>query len=102
MKSLVERAIALSTGATIHAEDLQAQDALGWAPQLRNAGGSAMALFDFSVPMPLRDAKRRMERVYLEQQVQQAGSVVAAAQRLGILANNLSRRLAELTDRYTV
>jgi len=99
LKSLVERAMALSPGAIIHADDLQALDALGWTPQIQQVSGAVAALFDFSMPMPLREAKRRMERAYLEHQVQLAGSVVAAAQRLGILANNLSRRLAELTGK---
>ena len=99
LKSLVERAIALSPGPTISAQELKTLDSQGWTALRQPAAEAPAALFDFSQSLPLREAKRRMELVYLEQQVKQAGSVVSAAQRLGILANNLSRRLAELSGR---
>lgn len=51
----------------------------------------------FGLTLPYKEAKRRLERRYLETQVRIHGSVKAAAEALGMLPNNLSRRLQQLS-----
>ncbi|HQO66590.1 MAG TPA: helix-turn-helix domain-containing protein, partial [Spirochaetales bacterium] len=59
-------------------------------------GGRA---FPLDQALPLKEAKRRMELAYIERQVELAGgSVSRAAERLGVLPNNLSRRIGELRE----
>jgi DNA-binding NtrC family response regulator len=89
LKSVIERAAALSSGGVIDAALLESLDAMGW-PRARPTG-----ILDEA--MPLREAKRRMELAYIERQVELAGgSLARAAERLSVLPNNLSRRLGEL------
>ncbi|MCP5453605.1 MAG: sigma-54-dependent Fis family transcriptional regulator [Spirochaetaceae bacterium] len=97
LRNLVERALALAPGAAeVDAPTLRAIDESGWAPLGGGAGGRA---FPLDPAMPLREAKRRMELAYIERQVELAGdSVGRAAERLGVLPNNLSRRLGELRE----
>ena len=91
LKSLLERAVAMAGAGRIDAALLRDLDAGGWAPGV--AGGG----FSFDRAMPLREAKRRMELLYLERQVALAGgSIARAAAALDLLPNNLSRRLGEL------
>lgn len=91
LKSLVERALAFRKGPAIDAALLAELDALGWSEA--QAGASP-----FDATMPLKEAKRRLELSYIERQVELAGSLAQAAERLGVLPNNLSRRLGELRD----
>lgn len=91
LKSILERASALCPCGSISAAQLSRLDSGGWAAP---ASGGA---FSFDQSMPLREAKRRMELAYLERQIALSGGVLArAADRLGLLPNNLSRRLGEL------
>lgn len=53
----------------------------------------------FSITLPYQEAKRRLEWRYLQTQIALHGSVKAAAQALGLLPNNLTRRLRELERR---
>ncbi len=103
LKNVVERAAALSSEALITAGFLAGMENAGWsAPEslgmpvgVKTPSGSAD--FPFDEAMPLREAKRRMELLYLERQLQLAGgSLTRAAEKLDLLPNNLSRRLAEL------
>jgi len=107
LKSIIERAGALSLGAVLDAAFFRELDALGWSVRPDEAGGGATsgagsgagggAAYPLDEPLPLREAKRRMELAYLERQVELAGgSIARAAGRLEILPNNLSRRLGEL------
>lgn len=105
LKNLVERAVALSAGATLDAVFLRELDEMGWSMKPGKvtagtvAGGEDGAVYPLDEPLPLREAKRRMELAYLERQVELAGgSLARAAQRLEILPNNLSRRLGELRE----
>jgi DNA-binding NtrC family response regulator len=53
----------------------------------------------FRRPMPLHEAKRRLELDYIRTQIAAAGgSVRKAAEKLGVLPNNLSRRLTQLEE----
>ena len=103
LKSIIERAGALSSGAVLDAAFFKELDTMGWSvrpgPAAAGMGGSRGngAAYPLDEPLPLREAKRRMELAYLERQVELAGgSIARAAQRLEILPNNLSRRLGEL------
>ena len=61
------------------------------------AGGVAEAGDPFARTMPLAEAKRRLERRYLQRQLELHGrSVKRTAAALGILPNNLSRRMRQL------
>ncbi|MBU0928812.1 MAG: sigma-54 dependent transcriptional regulator [Spirochaetes bacterium] len=93
LKSVVERAVALSSGAPIDAALLESLDAMGWSAPPGGRG----AAFPLDEPLPLKEAKRRMELAYIERQIELAGgSIGKAAERLSVLPNNLSRRLGEL------
>lgn len=99
LKNIIERAAALSDGAPLDAAFFRELDELGWStrPKSAHAAGESGASYPLDEPLPLREAKRRMELSYLERQVELAGgSITKAAQRLEILPNNLSRRLREL------
>ncbi len=109
LKNLVERAAALSGEASISASFLSGMENAGWSAQESSSPlGDASPRGDASsgIParadpcydaMPLREAKRRFELLYLERQIQMAGgSLARAAEKLNLLPNNLSRRLAEL------
>ncbi|TFG79056.1 MAG: sigma-54-dependent Fis family transcriptional regulator [Spirochaetales bacterium] len=91
LKSIIERAAALSTDRHITAALLADLDRSGWNP---HRAGSP---FDFDTPLPLKDAKRLMELAYIERQMfLTGGSTARTAELLGVLPNNLSRRLGEL------
>ncbi len=94
LKNVMERAVALSAGAPLDAALFESLDAMGWSPAIRTAAG---AVYPLDEPMPLKEAKRRMELAYIERQVAlSSGSITKAAERLAVLPNNLSRRLGEL------
>jgi DNA-binding NtrC family response regulator len=96
LKSIMERAIALSAGEPLGAALFESLDAIGWSPREKAADGQGYPLDE---PLPLKEAKRRMELAYIQRQIELAGgSVARAAVRLGVLPNNLSRRLGELRD----
>jgi len=87
LKNLVERAAVLARSDPVTAEDLAAIDAQA-APR---AGGLPAA------PMSLADAKRDFERRYVSSRLAaHGGSVKETAEELGLLPNNLSRKIAEL------
>jgi len=95
LRSVVERAAAMAGRAVVGKELLAGLDGMGFAP--RQPATEVGPPFPFDQPMPLREAKRRMELAYIEAQLELAGgSVARAAERLGLLPNNLSRRLGEL------
>ncbi len=52
----------------------------------------------FHLTLPYAEAKRRLELTYLQTQIRKFGSIKSAAEALGILPNNLSRRLKELLE----
>lgn len=53
----------------------------------------------FELSMPLSQAKRILEKKYIETQIAKyGGSVQKTADALGILANNLSRRIKQLKE----
>jgi DNA-binding NtrC family response regulator len=94
LRNVMERAVALSSGAPLDAALFESFDAMGWSPAIRQAAGAGYPLDE---TMPLKEAKRRMELAYIERQVAlSGGSIVKAAERLAVLPNNLSRRLGEL------
>ncbi|MDX9898287.1 MAG: sigma-54 dependent transcriptional regulator [Spirochaetia bacterium] len=94
LKSIIERASALSGGMVIDTALLESLETMGWSIQ---GPGTRGKVFSLDESMSLKEAKRRMERAYIERQVEIAGgSIGGAAERLGVLANNLSRRLGEL------
>lgn len=94
LKSIIERAAALSEGRTIDAALLESLETMGWSSPDHRAKGDVFNLDD---TMSLKEAKRRMELAYIERQVFIAGgSIGKAAAILGVLPNNLSRRLGEL------
>jgi DNA-binding NtrC family response regulator len=96
LKNVIERAVALSAGASMDAALFGSLDAMGWSPAIRTAAGAAYPLDE---PMPLKEAKRRMELAYIERQLAlSGGSTAKAAERLAVLPNNLSRRLGELRN----
>ncbi|MBN2873936.1 MAG: sigma-54-dependent Fis family transcriptional regulator [Spirochaetales bacterium] len=103
LKSVVERALALCAASdqwriSISGAQLESLDAMGWNTAATTT--TASSGFTFAETMPLREAKRRMELIYLEQQIAIAGgSLARAAERLSVLPNNLSRRLSELRDK---
>jgi len=94
LKSVIERAVALSSAGDLDEALFESLDAMGWAiPQRPPESGA----FHLDETMPLKEAKRSMELRYIERQVELAGgSIAVAAERLGVLPNNLSRRLGEL------
>jgi DNA-binding NtrC family response regulator len=90
----MERAAALSAGAPLDAALFESLDAMGWSPA---PGTATVRGFNIDEPLPLKEAKRRMELAYIERQVAlSGGSITQAAERLAVLPNNLSRRLGEL------
>ncbi len=96
LKSVMERAVALAAGEPFDAALFESLDAMGWSPGPRTA---ECRVYPLDEPLPLKEAKRRMELAYIRRQVEIAGgSVAKAAGSLGVLPNNLSRRLGELRD----
>jgi DNA-binding NtrC family response regulator len=105
LKNIIVRAAALSEGAVLDAGFFRELDELGWSLKPESFKTSAVsgvdggAVYPLDEPLPLREAKRRMELAYLERQIELAGgSITRAALRLEILPNNLSRRLGELRE----
>lgn len=106
LRNAVERLLVLAEGPRLSAAEVR--DALGFGPESAASGagpapgegsapaeGSADALFE--TPMPLSEARRRLERAYLQRQLEaNGGSVKRTAEALSILPHNLSRRLARL------
>jgi len=107
LRNVVERAVALCGESearliSIDMAELAKLDTLGMGPVkagLANTDSITSLASPFSVPMPLKDAKRKLELAYIERQIEIAGgSIAKAAERLAVLPNNLSRRLGELRE----
>ena len=97
LKNLLARALVLCPARPIAAADLAALS--GTVPGQPMPDGPARAADDtiWRQSMPLREARQRLERQYLETQLTlHGGSVRRTAEALDILPNNLSRRLGEL------
>lgn len=92
LKTIIERVLVLVDAPVIGAADVE-----------RAAAGSVVDAGDpFARTMPLAEAKRDLERRYLQRQLDLHGrSVKRTAAALGILPNNLSRRLRQLEPRDT-
>ena len=87
LKTIIERVLVLGDPSVIEADDID-QAA---------AGGVVEAGDPFARTMPLAEAKRQFERRYLQRQIElHGGSVKRTAAALGILPNNLSRRVRQL------
>ena len=87
LKTIIERMLVLGDAPVIGAADIE-----------RAAGGGVADAGDpFARTMPLAEAKRLLERRYLQRQIELHGrSVKRTAAALGILPNNLSRRMRQL------
>jgi DNA-binding NtrC family response regulator len=90
LRTVIERILILMSGVSITEENVKEAVTAG-----RKDTGDAL----FLRPMPLHEAKRRMELDYIRTQIAAAGgSVRKAAENLGVLPNNLSRRLKQLEE----
>ena len=87
LKTIIERVLVLGDAPVVEAADIE-----------RAAAGSVAEAADpFAQTMPLAEAKRQLERRYLQRQLELHGrSVKRTAAALGILPNNLSRRVRQL------
>ncbi len=87
LKTIIERVLVLGDAPVIQAADIEHAA----------AGGVVEADDPFAQTMPLAEAKRVLERRYLQRQLELHGrSVKRTAAALGILPNNLSRRVRQL------
>ena len=87
LKTIIERVLVLGDAHVIDAADIERAA----------AGGVVEAGDPFAQTMPLAEAKRQLERRYLQRQLELHGrSVKRTAAALGILPNNLSRRVRQL------
>ncbi|MDZ7749080.1 MAG: sigma-54 dependent transcriptional regulator [Halofilum sp. (in: g-proteobacteria)] len=94
--SLVRRLLALGDGVEIGAEEVDAALA-ELRPQLE-LPGTMMAL---PVDLPLREARERFERAYLEHQLRAAGGRIGElARRVGMERTHLYRKLKSLGIEY--
>ena len=92
LKTIIERVLVLGDAPVIEAADIERAA----------AGGVAEAGDPFARTMPLAEAKRLLERRYLQRQLDLHGrSVKRTAAALGILPNNLSRRVRQLESEDT-
>jgi DNA-binding NtrC family response regulator len=90
LRTLIERMLILTSGVSITEENVKEAAAAGKEETREDL---------FRKPMPLHEAKRRMELDYIRTQLDIAGgSIRKAAQTLGVLPNNLSRRLKQLEE----
>jgi two-component system nitrogen regulation response regulator NtrX len=90
LRSVIERILILTGGVSITEESLKEAASAG----RENARDDLIRK-----PMSLSEAKRRLELDYIRTQLDIAGgSVRKAAENLGVLPNNLSRRLKQLED----
>ena len=90
LKTIIERVLVLGDALVVEAPDIERAA----------AGGVAEAGDPFAQTMPLANAKRQLERRYLQRQLELHGqSVKRTAAALGILPNNLSRRVRQLESR---
>lgn len=97
LRNVVERALAMAPDGLVDEALLRQLDSLGWsAADKASSAALPGGAYDLDESLPLKEAKRRMELAYIERQVELAGSIARAAERLSILPNNLSRRLGEL------
>ncbi len=110
LRALVERAAWACRGGELRAADFEALAEANPAARTLAAGDSAAIAapagpelrgtddaLDASFIAPLREAKAAFERAYVEKALAAAdGSVARAAALLGLLPNNLSRKLREL------
>jgi two-component system nitrogen regulation response regulator NtrX len=88
LKTLMERILILTGGREITGEEVDE------AGQVTGSGGLKDV---FSAPLPLSEAKRRLELLYIKTQLEQhAGSIQKTAETLQVLPNNLSRRIRQL------
>lgn len=62
-------------------------------------GNNDLTMTIFNLTLPYHEAKRQLELLYLQTQIRKFGSLKSAAEAIGILPNNLSRRLKELRDK---
>ena len=87
LKTIIERVLVLGDAPVIQAADIE-----------HAAAGAVVEADDpFAQTMPLAEAKRVLERRYLQRQLELHGrSVKRTAAALGILPNNLSRRVRQL------
>ena len=119
LRNAVERLLVLSAGPVVGADDVESvlqTEASGserglaqtvWAQSNLTASGESVPraasprLDDeedpFALPMPLQEARRQLERRYLERQLAAHGySVKKTAEALSMIPANLSRRLSQL------
>lgn len=90
LKTIIERVLVLVGAPVIDAAHVERAA----------AGGMVDADDPFARTMPLAEAKRQLERRYLQRQLELHGrSVKRTAAALGILPNNLSRRVRQLESR---
>ena len=90
LRSVIERLLILSGSVEITADDVR--DAA--AGRLEDAGEDM-----FSETIPLSEAKRKLELRYINVQlVKHGGSIQKTAEALGLLPNNLSRRIKQLKE----
>jgi two-component system nitrogen regulation response regulator NtrX len=89
LKNSIERAAVLCESSPVNAGDLRRTDGFG--------KGAIAGQEVCSTPMRLADAKRGFEKRFVEARLSAHGwSVKETAEELGLLPNNLSRKLAEL------
>lgn len=89
LKNLIQRLLILGSSDTIELEEVEA--ALGEQPSTRYSDD----LYNFN--MPLREARERFEKAYLEYQLKQAnGSVSKIAKAVGMERTHLYRKLKSL------
>ena len=87
LKTIIERVLVLEDAPVIEAAHID-----------RAAGAGVLEPDDpFARTLPLAEAKKQLERRYLQRQFElHGGSVKRTAAALGVLPNNLSRRARQL------
>jgi DNA-binding NtrC family response regulator len=91
LKNVVQRLLILGSGQEIDSQEVEI--ALGSAPLGEVSKGGEIPAFD----LPLKEAREKFERNYLEYQIRKAGgSIAKVAHRVGIERTHLYRKLRAL------
>lgn len=104
LKSILEQAVIFSGTGNISPGDIRAPAAIsdGTAREPAHQETAAEITDLFTTPCPLRDAKRKLELLYLSHWLRKNdGSVTKTAESLEILPNNLTRRLKSLREGFS-